>query len=235
MKRVCTLFVVAALTNSCAVSHSTSPLVRQQCVNPAQQLANVLGPLQAARAAGCKPSVHAGDTECDALEQEVARLSVICPANQPILMTNAVIAYDEHRAEESQQYLDQILALPGAHADAASLRGTLAIEAGNIPYALRMLGQQILLAPSHAGLRETHAAALFVTNQYDQARSELALAEKLGAPRWRIAYHLGLIEEANGRRDEAMRLYTESLAGNPGFAPADARLKALQAGSGARP
>ena len=209
--------------------------MHQECYNPAQQLAAVLTPLQEARAGGCKPSAHAGDTECDVLEEEGARLAVICPANQQILMANAVIAYDERRAEESQQYLDQILAVPGPHADAAALRGTIAIEAGNLPYALKMLDQQIILAPAHAGLRETRAAVLFVSNEFDAARAELVLAEKLGAPRWRIAYHLGLIEEATGRRDEATRLYTESLAGNPGFAPADARLKALQAGSGARP
>jgi tetratricopeptide (TPR) repeat protein len=227
--------LLAVLTASCAVTHSTSPIVRQQCYNAAEQLASVLNPLQAARARGCAPGNFNGQSECDTLEQEVQRLAAICPGNQPILMANAVIAYDEHRAAESQQYLDQILAEPGTHPDAAALRGQLAIEAGNIPYAIKMLDEQIVLAPAHAGLRETRAAALYVYNRFDEARTDLALAEKLGAPRWRVAYHLGLIEEANARRDEAARLYTESLAGNPGFAPADARLKALQAGSVARP
>ena len=150
-------------------------------------------------------------------------------------MANAVVSNDEHRPEEAQQFLDQILSETGSHPDAAALRGQIAIEAGNVPYALRMLDEQIVLAPAHAGLRETRAAALYVDNRFDEARSELALAERLGAQRWRIAYHLGLIEEATGHRDEASRLYSESLVGNPGFAPADARLKALQAGSGARP
>ena len=120
MKRVCAVFVLAALASSCAVTHTTSPLVRQQCYNPAQQLAAVLTPLQEARAAGCKPSTRGGETQCDALEQDVARLAVICPANQQILMANAVIARDEHRAEESQQYLDQILAEPGRFLVASS-------------------------------------------------------------------------------------------------------------------
>ncbi len=211
-----------------------SEILRQQCYNPTEQLAQVLTPLQAARAGGCKVNNNSTESDCDRLEHEVARLAAVCPGNVPILMSNAVIAYDEHRAEESQQYLDQILSETGPHPDAAALRGQMAIEAGNIPYALKMLDDQIVLAPAHAGLRETRAAALYVNNQFDAARTELALAEKLGAPRWRIAYHLGLIEEATGRRDEATRLYAESLAGNPGFAPADARLKALRAGSGAR-
>jgi hypothetical protein len=58
------------------------------------------------------------------------------------------------------------------------------------------------------------------------------MAGMLGAPRWRIAYHLGLIEEASGRGDEASRLYAEALQGNPGWAPADSRLKALRARTG---
>jgi tetratricopeptide (TPR) repeat protein len=212
-----------------------SEITRQQCYNPAVQLADVLTELQHERSENCKLNGDSTESQCDRLEREVARLAAVCPGNAPILMANAVIAYDEHRVEESQQFLDVILSEPGPHGDAAALRGQLAIEAGNIPYALKMLDDQIVLAPAHAGLRETRAAALYVNNQFDQARAELALAERLGAPRWRIAYHLGLIEEATGRRDEASRLYTESLAGNPGFAPADARLKALQAGSGARP
>ena len=37
------------------------------------------------------------------------------------------------------------------------------------------------------------------------------MAGALGAPRWRIAYHLGLIEETAGRSDEARRLYQEAV------------------------
>jgi len=230
-KQLTAVVAWSLLATGCAVH---SPLVRQQCYDPAAQLADVLTPLQQARAGGCKLRNDSTASECDQLEQEIVRLAAVCPGNVPILMTNAVIAYDQHRADESQEYLDEILSETGSHPDAAALRGQIAIEAGNIPYALKMLDDQIVLAPAHAGLRETLAAALFINNRFDDARTELGLAERLGAPRWRIAYHLGLIEEATGRRDEATRLYTESLAGNPGFAPADARLKALQAGSGAR-
>src|SRR3954464_7831569 len=101
MLRYVHFYLLAAfVTSACAVTNSTSPLVRQQCYNPGQQLAAVLTPLQEARAGGCKPSAHGGDTECEALEQELARLAAVCPGNQPILMANAVVAYDEHRPEE---------------------------------------------------------------------------------------------------------------------------------------
>jgi hypothetical protein len=55
------------------------------------------------------------------------------------------------------------------------------------------------------------------------------MAGALGAPRWRIAYHLGLVEEASGRRDEASRYYSEAVDANPTFEPAKSRLKALRA------
>jgi Flp pilus assembly protein TadD len=76
-------------------------------------------------------------------------------------------------------------------------------------------------------LRETYAAALYLTGQTEEARRELDVAADLGAPRWRIAYHLGLIEEASGQVENARRLYGEALAGNPGWAPAQSRLKGL--------
>jgi predicted Zn-dependent protease len=209
--------------------------VRQQCFNPDRQLAELLAPLESARAQGCDPAVQGGMSECDRLQREIERLAVVCPAHAPTLMANAVIAYDEQRPEESQQLLDVILAQPRSHPDAAALRARIAIEEGNLPFARRLLTQHIKLAPDHPGLHETNAAALYLDGNLGDARAELTLAQTLGAPRWRIAYHLGLIEESSGRGDEASRLYAEALAGNPGWAPAEGRLRALRARAGATP
>jgi hypothetical protein len=73
---------------------------------------------------------------------------------------------------------------------------------------------------------------LFLDGKMAEARGELTMAGLLGAPRWRIAYHLGLIEEALGLGAEAGKFYAEALQGNPGWAPADSRLKALRARDG---
>lgn len=54
-------------------------------------------------------------------------------------------------------------------------------------------------------------------------------AERLGAPRWRIAYHRGLIEEARHHLEEAQRYYAETLKANPSWKPAASRLKGLTA------
>jgi len=231
-RRFSAAFAAAALAGACA---SAPPIARQQCYNPDAQLASLLQPLDVLQARGCDAGVGARESECERLRREIARLAVVCPGHAPTLMANAVIAYDDKRPADAQQYLDQILSQPRSYPDAAALRGQIAIEEGNVPFALRLLEDQLRLAPDHSGLHETHAAALYVNGNLPDARSELTLAEALGAPRWRIAYHLGLIEEASGRRDEAMRYYTEAVAGNPGFQPAEGRLRALRAASGARP
>jgi len=207
---------------------TTSPLVRQECNNPDAQLARVLQPLEALRAKGCDGGERGG-SECERLRRELERLAVICPGHAPTLMANAVLAYDEHQPVKSQQLLDLILAQPRSYPDAAVLRARIAIEEGNLPSARRLLEQQIRLVPDHAGLHETYGAALYLGGLLPEARRELKTAGALGAPRWRIAYHLGLVEEASGRFDDARRYYAEALEANPGWAPAQSRLNALRA------
>lgn len=222
----CAIFATALTASACA---TFSPLVRQECYNADAQLASVLKPLEALRAKGCGAAVaRNGTSECDRLRREIDRLSVICPGHAPTLMANAVMAYDEHRTAHSQQLLDQILAQPRSYPDAAVLRARIAIEEGNLPFARRLLEQHIRLAPDHAGLHETFAAMLYFEKKLPAARRALATAGALGAPRWRIAYHLGLVEEASGRPDEARRYYSEALEANPGWAQAQSHLNGLR-------
>jgi tetratricopeptide (TPR) repeat protein len=228
-KRLSSVLVVCFTISGCA---TRSPLLRQQCYDADKQLASVLQPLEALRAQGCSTAIgRGGGSDCYRLETEVARLAVVCPGHAPTLMANAVIAYDNHRPEEAQQFLDQILSQSRPYPDAAVLRARIALEEGNAPFARRLIEQQIKLVPDHAGLREVHAATLFLDHRLDEARAELTTAGALGAPRWRVAYHLGVIEEVSGRPEEAARLYTEALQGNPGWAEADSRLRALRAAS----
>jgi tetratricopeptide (TPR) repeat protein len=232
-KRLSTVLVVWMAAAGCA---TRSPLLHQQCYDADAQLAHVLQPLEALRAKGCSSgTTRAAGSECDRLEAEIARLVVVCPGHAPTLMANAVIAYDAHRPQDAQQYLDQILSQPRPYADAAVLRAQIALEEGNVPFARRLVEQEIMLVPDHAGLHEVHAAALFVDRRLDEARAELTRAGALGAPRWRVAYHLGMIEEVSGHPAEAMRLYMEALQGNPAFTAADSRLRALRAGAPTAP
>ncbi len=222
--------IIACLFSTACAS---SPLLRQQCFNPDAQLAEIMQPYEAARATGCGVGTKQPEGSlCGRYEQEIARLGVICPTHAPTLMANAVIAYDGGNPVESQQFLDFILSQPRAFPDAAVLRARIAIEQGNIPFARRLLEQNIKLVPDHSGLHEVYAAALYLDGDIADSRNALTMAGVLGAPRWRIAYHLGLLEEAAGRNEEASRLYAEALTGNPGWMPADSRLKALRALAG---
>lgn len=227
------LSVMAVLTGACGVK-TAAPLGRQQCDNASVQLAAVLQPFEALRANGCGVGLDAQGSECDRLRREIERLAAVCPAHAPTLMANAILAYDDRRSADAQQYLDQILAQPQTHPDAAILRARIAIEEGNAAFALRLLSDEIVLAPDQSGLRETYAGALYLVGRLADAARELTIAGSLGAPRWRIAYHLGLVDEASGRLGDAATLYAEAVAANPGFAAAESRLKALRAATGAR-
>jgi predicted Zn-dependent protease len=226
--------VVAMLTSACGIK-SSAPIARQQCDNAGVQLAAVLQPFETLRAKGCGTGLDAQGSDCDRLRREIERLAVICPGHAPTLMANAVLAYDDQRAADAQQFLDQILAQPQRHPDAAILRARIAIEDGNATFALRLLSDQIMLAPDQPGLHETYAGALYLVGRLSDATTELSIAGALGAPRWRIAYHLGLVDEASGRSAEAATLYDEAVAANPGFAAAESRLRALRAGRGVNP
>jgi tetratricopeptide (TPR) repeat protein len=150
-------------------------------------------------------------------------------------MVNAVLAYDEKQFVKSQQLLDSLFSLRAVHPEAAVLRARLALDEGNTPFALRYLEQQIQLSPDHAGLRELHASTLYSVGRLDDARASLTVAERLGAPNWRIAYGRGLIEESAGNSAEARVYYEAALRARPGWGPAEARLRALNAASGQAP
>lgn len=214
--------ILAVGVPACA---ARTPLTYGECRHPDATLQYTLTALESARATGCTAARAGGS--CVAQELALDRLGLACPAHEPTLLARAVVAYETQRHARSQQLLDEILAFPGIHADAAALRARLAIEDGNLPFARRFLGEQVLLSPSHPGLREALGAALYLSGRLPEARAELERAQVLGAPRWRVAYHLGLVEESAGQTELAAAHYREAARLNPAWEPAGARLKAL--------
>lgn len=210
---------VAALTlSACAKAR---PVVTQICVRPDEQLAALLAPIESGT---CRK-----DGDCDRFEREIQRLGTVCPTHAPTLIVNAVLAYEQQQPARAQQLLDDVLSRPQGQPDAAVLRARIAMEEGNLTFARRLLDAQLQLRPDHAGLIETSAAELYVEGKMDEAAASLTLAGRLGAPRWRIAYHLGLIQEAAGRTDDALKFYEEALQGHPDWPAAESRVKALRA------
>jgi predicted Zn-dependent protease len=216
---------LAASTGACATG---AVFTRQDCGNAAESLNDWLRRYEAEKARGCSSAGGTGSTACLDLQPEVERLSLSCPAHVPTLMANAVVAHERGQRARAQQLLDQVLERPGLNPPAAALRARIAIEEGNLPFARRFLEEQIKSAPNSAELRELHGAALYLSSQLDQARRELRAAGALGAPDWRVAYHLGLVEEAAGNLDAAIAHYADAVSRNAQWKPAQDRLDALR-------
>ena len=112
------------------------------------------------------------------------------------------------------------------------MRGRIAIQQGNLPFARRLLEEHVQLAPDSSELREALASVHYLLGDLTRARRELEIAERLGAPRWRVAYHRGLLEEADGKPEAAIDYYRRALEGNPGWDRARARLRGLESERG---
>lgn len=201
-----------------------TPVGVNSCANATAQLRAAWNGLQDLRssAEGCA-GLNAG--QCEKLRLEIDRLGQNCPAEEQAQLANAILAYDERQLGKAQQYLDPLLSTPRPNPDAAALRGRIAIEEGNLPYAKRYLREQIRLHGDHAGLREVYASVLFLLGEYAEAKMALAAAEDVGAPGWRIAYGKGLIAEAEEDWGAAKEYFTIAVKASAGWPRASGRLR----------
>jgi tetratricopeptide (TPR) repeat protein len=142
-------------------------------------------------------------------------------------MVAALMAYDAGNADEAARHLDYLLRLDPVAPDAALLRARIALEQGNPILARRLLAEQVQLRPDHAGLREAHASALYLSGDPAGALAELDEAERLGADPARVAYNRGLVSEGAGNTQAAVGHYQEALADRPGWRMPAERLEGL--------
>ena len=145
-------------------------------------------------------------------------------------MLAALLAYEADDPAEAARHLDYVLRVDPATPDAALLRARIALEEGNPQLAKTLLDAQVELRPDHAGLREAHASALYLTGHLDEAREALDEAERLGAPVGRIAYNRGLIAEESGDLVLAAKLYEQALEDVPHWSLPSQRLRGIRAG-----
>ncbi len=202
-----------------AVACTTNPWDRAEVADPDGELTGLLEELEDARQKG---------EGAARVEWEIRRLAVFCPRHVPTKMANALIAYRNTDRSLSQQYLDGIFDIQPSHPEAAILRTKIAIEEGNLPYARKLLAQQMKFRPDHAGLHESQAGILYLLAEFEAARETIDRAARLGAPEWRVAYHLGLIEEATENPAAASRYYNDCLDLNPDWEPARSRLIGIE-------
>jgi tetratricopeptide (TPR) repeat protein len=163
------------------------------------------------------------------LQAKLEQLALEFPTHVPTLYVNGLVAFDAGQPEKAQTYLDRVLRLQPSHPDAAVLRAQVAVTDGGLPFARRLLERQAQLAPQHAGLHEALSGVLFLQSEHEAARAELLLAERLGAPRWRVSYHLGLLDEQLGDLAAAEVHYRDAVAANKDHALARQRLDGLLA------
>ena len=229
-------------TSSCLTN---SVGYREQCMDPDVRLARLLEDYDRSKDpagpyCGCWPDWDANDwkpcpdsghilVDPDRVWNRIEELAFEFPRHEPTLLANAMIAYEEGERIKSQRYLDQILSLVKVHPDAAVLRSRLAVEDGNLKTARKLLDDHIRHVPNHAGLHEALAGIHFLEGMYEDAQSEIAVAEELGAPTWRMAFNLGLIAETQGELRQAAEFYQSAYDLNPQMETALARLQGVNA------
>lgn len=217
-----------ALALACAACGTPDFGHRTEVVDADQRLDALLEAWRESRESGRQPSGSAHIVvDAQRARNEIQRLALEHPSHARTLMANAALAYDARETEKAVDYLDRIFHLHTAHAEAAVLRARIAVEQGNLPYAKRLLAQQIAHAPDHAGLREQLSATCFAADDYAGALASLDAAEKLGAPAWRVSFHRGLVAEAQGQVEQAAGCFRATLEQKPDHQPSKARLAAM--------
>jgi tetratricopeptide (TPR) repeat protein len=161
---------------------------------------------------------------------EAEDLALEHPRHPPTLMLCAALSHELGSSDNALAYLGSLMDVEPAHPEGAILRSRIALEQGNHPFAITLLSQQIDFHPDHYGVREARAAALFIAGRLLEAQRDLQMAERLGAPAWRVAYNRGLIAETENRPEAAAQYYRECLSSNPAWTAAQERLDGIEAG-----
>jgi tetratricopeptide (TPR) repeat protein len=224
------LFLLAGLVavgTSCASANGFG--FREQSCDVDQRLEELMDAWDCARSGDCDQNEGHVVIDCDRVRNQLEGLAFEFPRHVPTLMANAVVAYESKDNVKTARYLDAVFDVEGMHREAALLRCRISIEEGNLPAAMRLIERQVHYLPDDAELREVHAAALYMSGDFASARSALDVAEVLGAPAWRVAFHRGLIAESKGEAREAERHYQDALRENPEAQNARSRLNGLRA------
>ena len=165
--------------------------------------------------------------DCQRISLAISRLAIEFPRDPDVLLAHAVVEFGHGRRQEALNSLDVLRSVTPIHPEAAVLRARIAIDEGNLRFADRLLEEQRELAPDHPGLWEIRGAVRYLQGDHAEATRSLRVAQRLGAPSWRVDYHLGLVAEARSRPEEAASAYARCLDAAPDFAPATSRLRAL--------
>ncbi|WP_148862805.1 tetratricopeptide repeat protein [Marinobacter fonticola] len=200
--------------------------------DPNREVDRILARYEMMRTAGesChNEASHQSDwADCEGLLRRLSQLYSTFPANERVKFAAALLSYHAGKREQAGFLLDQILVNERPRPEAAILRARIALEEGNSRRARSLLESQIRQNPMHPSLHEIMAATHFADQEPSQAFRALALAERLGAPPWRVAYHRGLMFETAGNAPAACEQYVTAFSLKPEFVAPHGRLIALE-------
>jgi tetratricopeptide (TPR) repeat protein len=193
--------------------------------DPQQQLDRLLPATEADAAA-----LDANQRE--ELRQTLERLAARHTNHVPTQVAAAAMAFADGDVQRAAGLVERVLELAPANVEARSLRIRLAVADGGMELAQRLVDDGLRLRPDAAALHESQAWLHQLACRQPQALAALALAERLGAPAWRVEFHRGLLAEQAGDDDAARQHYRRVRELQPDCEPATQRLRALAARNG---
>ena len=217
----------------CGACSTLDPQYDDNIADPDARLEMFLGQYEQARRGSLREKIYQAENhvivDVGLVRSRIEEMCFKFPDHVPSYLANAVLSYyDQHDRAKAQSYLDALFRLQPVHPRAGMLRARIAVEEGNLPLARTLLAEQVMLTPNHSGLREQRAMVFSLEGEHEQALQELNLAERFGAPVWRVAYHRGLVREDQGQPDAAAEQYELCLEANPAWVAAHNRLSALR-------
>lgn len=180
------------------------------------------------------------DRELDAVTRErlrfaVERLATRHPGHVASQVAAGALAFESGEPQRAQNFVDRALTLQPNHVEARNLRIRIAVADGSLDLARKLVDDGLRLRPDSSLLYESSAWVHQLRGEMDQALAALEAAETLEAPRWRLRFHRGLIEELRGNFDAARKHYEGALDDNKDCREARQRLAGLIASQKARP
>ncbi|MEM7201557.1 MAG: hypothetical protein AAF628_14910 [Planctomycetota bacterium] len=210
------LFIAAGVLSGCASLHPDYE------PDPDQRLRELLAPLgQTAESlpASDWPRVRFG----------IERLATRCPSHVPSQVAAAALAFNAGELQRAQGFVDRALDLAPSNVEARSLRVRIAVADGSMDLARRLVDDGLQLRPDAAPLYEASAWLHQLGGRPAEALVALDAAEELDAPKWRVAFHRGLVAEQSGDLNAAVRYYRSAIAEEHGCPQAEQRLSGLLA------
>jgi len=166
---------------------------------------------------------------------ELDRLATRHPDHVPSQVAAAAMVLDAGERVRAQGFLDRVLDLEPDNADARAMRVRVAVADGSLDLARKIVDDGLRLRPDAATLFESSAWLHQLEGRPEDAIEALGVARRLGAPAWRVAFHIGVVEEGRGNFLAAEDSYESAISERDGeFEDAQRRLRGLRAKRGAQ-